>query len=60
MDKFYASDMVNALRDIADNTSYLGEISDMIDKLCDNINDLNVSLEYINDRIGDLNEKLHI
>ena len=56
MDKFYASDMANALRDIADNTSYLGEISDMIDKLCDNINDLNVSLEYINDRLGDLND----
>ena len=56
MDKFYASDMVNALRDIAVNTSYLGEISDIIDKLCDNINDLNVSLEYINDRLGDLNE----
>lgn len=56
MDNFYASDMVNALRDIADNTSYLGEISDMIDKLCDNINNLNVSLEYINDRLGDLNE----
>ena len=50
------NDTFGDLKDIADNTTYLGEISDMIDKLCSRIEDVEEKLEFINDRLGDLNE----
>lgn len=47
---------IDILRDIADNLDYTREISDMLDKLCDRLEDTNDKLDFISDRLGELNE----